>query len=84
MIKKKVKKIPKYSDGNAGTSVLDTLLKNNEAPYIGSVKKAPMGGNLTGTPSFGTQNNGSSFSWENAAGTVAASTSAIANAFGIE
>lgn len=82
-MKCKVKKIPKYSNGNAGTSVLDTILKNNEAPYVGNVKKAPMGGNLTGTPSFGTQSNNSSFSWENAAGTVAASAPSVAGAFGI-
>ena len=84
MMKKKVKKIPKYSNGNSGTSVLDTILKNNEAPYVGSIKKAPMGGNLTGSPSMGTQNNGSSFSWESAAGTVGAAVPSIANAFGIK
>ena len=84
MMKKKVKKIPKYSNGNSGTSVLDTILKNNEAPYVGSIKKAPMGGNLTGSPSMGTQNNGSSFSLESAAGTVGAAVPSIANAFGIK
>lgn len=84
MMKKKVKKIPKYSNGNSGTGVLDTMLKNNETPYVGSIKKAPMGGNLTGSPSMGTQNNSSSFSWESAAGTVGAAAPGIANAFGIK
>lgn len=88
MIKKKVKKIPKYADGaKIDTGVLDKAMegrfKTPSASSLGTTK--PMASLKTHSGAVresGLQANG--FNWENTANVVASAAPAVGSAFGIE